>query len=92
LTLNRYAKRRDANEHELVVAARKLGAIWVYSGPLDGWCFDNGWGAWTPVEVKRRKGKYTDAQKSFLALCEAKRARVWTWRTMDDVLASLGAQ
>lgn len=90
MSLNRYAAKRDANESDLLKAARLVGALWEQWGPLDGWVF---WrGAWTPVEIKTAKGTYTDAQILFLARCRERGAPVWTWRTVDDVYASLGAK
>ncbi len=84
MSLNRYAQRRDGNESDLVKLARQCGAEWVDEGPLDGWIF---WrGDWTPVEIKVPSGRYTQLQKRFLERCRLNRARVWTWRTGEDVL------
>lgn len=89
MSLNRYAARRDANENELVTAARQIGAQWEQAGPLDGWI---GWrGAWVPVEIKTAKGKYTDEQILFLGRCKQHGTPVHTWRTLIDVLNSLNA-
>lgn len=88
----RYAAKRDGNEPALVRTARQIGALMECFGPLDWWCY---WrGAWVPVEIKNPDGKnkYTDEQVLFLARCKERGAPVWTWRTEDDVLASLGAQ
>lgn len=41
------------------------------------------------VEVKGPKGKYTPAQKSFMAYCEVNKAPFYTWRTTEDVGKSL---
>lgn len=90
MSLNRFAARRDANENDLVKAARLLGALLEQEGPLDWWCF---WrGQWIPVEIKTPKGTYTDAQVLFLARCKERQAPVWTWRTTDDVYRCLGAR
>lgn len=88
----RRAAKRDANENDLVKFAEQLGAGWEQNGPLDGWAF---WrGVWTPTEIKNPDGKnrYTDSQVLFLARCKERNAPVWTWRTIDDVLKSLGAR
>lgn len=70
--------------------ARALGAVLVREPPLDWWCC---WrGVWTPVEIKTAKGKYTDGQILFLALCNERQAPVWTWRDESDVYRALGAQ
>ncbi len=90
MSLNRFAARRDANESELVRAARQIGAQIEYAGPLDFWV---GWrGQWFPVEVKTAKGKYTPEQILFLARCKEHNTPVHTWRTLIDVLTSLGAE
>jgi hypothetical protein len=90
MSLNRYAKRRDANEPELVGVARQLGAQLEQVGPLDWWL---GWkGNWKPVEIKTDKGKYTEEQILFMARCKEHGNPHLTWRTVDDVLASLNAR
>lgn len=89
MSLNRYAVRRDANENELVAAARQIGAQMERTGPLDWWV---GWrGRWFPVEIKTAKGKYTAEQVLFLARCKEHGTPVHTWRSMIDVLNSLNA-
>ena len=90
MSLNRYDARRDANENDLVAAAEQLGAEWVQDGPLDGWI---GWRQrWFPCEIKTAKGKYTEAQVKFLTRCRLRGLPVFTWRTLEDVTASLGAK
>jgi hypothetical protein len=88
----RRAAKRDANESGLVSLAREIGALFAYSGPLDGWCGFRG--HWTPVEIKNREGRdrYTPAQIAFLMMCKERNAPVWTWRDEADVLACLGAR
>lgn len=89
MSMPKYAGRRDANESDLLKAARLLGAMWEQQGPLDGWLL---WrGVWTPVEIKTSKGTYTDAQVLFLARCKERNAPVWTLRTVEDVYRHLGA-
>ena len=87
----RRAAKRDANEPALVKLARDLGAVMVFAGPLDWWCF---WRAWHPVEIKNPEGKnqYTDDQKKFLDKCYLRNAPVWTWRSERDVFDSFGVQ
>lgn len=84
------AARRDLNENELVGYAEELGALWIQTGPLDGWVI---WREhFYPVEIKRGKNPYTDAQVLFLARCKERNAPVWTWRTIDDVVKSLNGR
>lgn len=97
MTLNRFAKRKDANQNELVAAAEQLGAIWITAPPLDGWIF---WrDHWVPTEIKRPDGprggrsgrQYTPAQLLFLGQCKAQHAPVFIWRTVHDVMTCLDA-
>lgn len=98
MSLNRFAKRRDVNENELVALAERMGVLWVQTGPLDGWAL---WRErWYPVEIKRPDGPrggrshrhYTPTQHLFIAKCLARGAPVLTWRNADDVLTSLNAR
>lgn len=90
MSLNRYDARRDQNEPELIKVLRQFGATWNTNGPLDGWV---GWRErWTPVEIKTAKGRYTEAQILFLALCKERGLPVFTWRSELDVFESLGAK
>lgn len=84
----RRAAKRDKNEEELIRAAEKLGA-WVISisQPIDLIVCHRG--RLMFVEVKGPKGKYTPAQKSFMAYCEVNKAPFYTWRTTEDVGKSL---
>lgn len=87
----RRAARRDSNELILVHTARELGALMVFIGqPVDWLCGYRG--QWSIVEVKAPTGRYTKAQRGFMAACEVERLPVWTWRTVDDVLKSLEAR
>lgn len=92
MSLNRYDKKRDANEKPLVAILLQFGAEWEPSPPLDGWC--NWRGAWTPVEIKNPEGRdrYTKSQIAFMAMCKRRGIPVWTWRTERDVFESLGAR
>jgi len=90
MSINRYAQRRDANEADLVYVARQMGAQLEQDGPLDFWL---GWrGIWRPVEIKTKNGRYTDEQILFMARCKEHGNPHLTWRTVDDVLASLNAR
>lgn len=96
MSLNRYAKRRDTNEDDLVVFAKGCGIELVKTDkPLD-WLA--GWrGQWVPTEIKRpdKEGhadEFTDAQRLFITRARDCRLPVWVWRTSDDVLRSIGAR
>jgi len=88
MSVHRFAARRDANEDELVKVAEKLGAWVIYGPPLDFWLWHAKTG-FVPVEVKSRRGQYTQAQKRFLYQCQLNRAPAFLWRCQDDVLKSL---
>lgn len=80
---------RDENEPELLRVAEQCGATWQEAGPLDGWVFHRG--MWKPVEIKNGKaGRLRPSQAEFIALCRTLGAPCLLWRTVDDVLASLG--
>ena len=87
----RHAARRDANEPALIRLARQLGAVCInIQEPVD-WLI--GWrGRWYPCEIKTATGTYTDQQVLFIAAAKERELPVWTWRSEDDVLRSLGAR
>ncbi|MGH8259826.1 MAG: hypothetical protein ACREUG_09060 [Steroidobacteraceae bacterium] len=83
---------RDANEPELVTLARQIGAhMERINEPVDWLCGFRG--KWVPVEIKNPDGKnrYQEQQVRFLATARERQLPAWTWRTAEDVLASLGA-
>lgn len=86
----RLAARRDANEPALITIAKQFGALWIQTGPLDGWIFYRH--TWTPVEIKAPKGHYKPSQVKFFARCKEREAPVWVWRTERDVFESMGAK
>jgi len=88
VSLNRYAKRRDANEKPLVAAAIQMGAqLWPLDEPCD-WLML--WRrTWYPVEIKIRTGKLTDNQKTFHTNAEAAGAEILVWRSIEDVVRDL---
>lgn len=93
MSINRFARRRDSNEPELISIARKLGAHCERADkPLDWWI---GWqGKWFPTEIKTgehkgQKGEFKPDQLRFMDDCKTHRLPVWVWRIDTDVLASL---
>ena len=90
LANRRWNARRDANEAELVKAFLKLGgAIWVPTGPLDGWASVAG--RWMPVEIKMphregHKDEFTEAERAFMTECAMSGQPYQIWRTQDDVV------
>lgn len=70
--INRYAKRVDSTQVEIVAALRKAGIqVWVISKPVDILTLHAG--RWLPLEIKSdtssaRNRKDQDKQKAFLAL------------------------
>lgn len=88
----RKVHRSDANIGEVVKAARKLGITVVHIGrPTDLLVCIGAF--WYPCEVKSSaKAPYTDDQLEFKALCEDKNLPMLTWRSVDDLIAQLGAR
>lgn len=81
MTLNRYAKRRDANDPALVEAARKIGLkVWITSD-LGDWLVQYG-KLQRLVEVKTEDGKLSEAQ----ARRKQQGLNAFIVRTVDDVL------
>lgn len=91
MSLNRYAKKVDANKADLLAVFERVGGAWFEGGPLDGWAAFRG--EWFPVEIKNPKGKnrLQPSQVKFIAECRANNAPVWIWRTEDDIYACTGA-
>jgi hypothetical protein len=93
VSLNRFAKRRDANDLEIKRLAERLG--WFLTA-LDVPCDYLGLfrGRWQPIEIKRPAGprggltdrKLTSSQKSWHAAVATRGAKVLVWRTVEDVV------
>lgn len=66
MTLARYAKKRDANESEIVNALRDAGIkVWRLDQPFDLLLWSDG--RFWLAEVKAPGGSMTGAQRAFLA-------------------------
>lgn len=87
----RHAARRDANEPELVVVARHLGAFMYRTDEPGDWLCGYR-GRWIIVEIKSADGSPTAAQIAFSREARERRLPYWTWRTAEDVLRDLGAR
>lgn len=81
MSINRYAKRRDMNEPELVEAARRVGLKVFVTSELGDWIAQYG-RLQRLVEVKTEAGKLTDAQ------CRRKQQGLHAHivRSVDDVI------
>ena len=81
--MRRWANRRDAVEHELVTAARKIGFKVFYTNELGDALaqFGDRTELW---EFKSKGGTLTPAQ------CRLRQAglKAWTIRTIEDVIAA----
>ena len=81
----RLVHRTDLNASPMLDTARRLGLlVAVIERPVDWLVWDGT--RWFPVEVKADRGKYTDAQKTFLVNCNARNAPVLTWRSEQQVM------
>ena len=88
MTLNRYAKRRDANEAEIVSVLRDAGfQVWILDKPLDLLVAHKG--EFRFLEVKKDKNSpFTDSEAAFFEdTIGYPRYRV---ETPEDALRSLG--
>jgi hypothetical protein len=96
MSINRFAKRRDKNEPQLIKFAERLGA-WLI--PIDEPC---DWllfwrQRWELIEIKDpncegHADEFTEAQKAFRAEAFRRGARLIVWRTEHDVLNTLNAK
>jgi hypothetical protein len=91
MSIHRYAAKRDQNEPELVLAAERLGAkVWRLSTPCDLLVLFGG--QWFPVEIKSTDGRLTKPQREFVTEADLRAGQVLVWRTIQDVINSLGAE
>jgi hypothetical protein len=80
--------RRDWNEAEIVKALRKAGAlVWRLNGPGIPDLLVSFRGKWSVLEVKKPKGKLTDAQCNTRAL-----AYFPVVETAEQALQAIGVQ
>jgi hypothetical protein len=96
MALRLYGSRRDANESELVAAARKMGAkVWLLALPVDLLVL---WrGRFHMAEVKLPAGprggtkdrNLTDDQETFRKEVVEAGGELLIWRTLDDVVRDL---
>jgi hypothetical protein len=84
LSLNRYAKRRDGNEHEIVDALEKIGCL-VHRLDWPDLLIQRGKDNFL-MEVKTKRGKPTDFQK----IMKEYGWKVDVARTVDEALAVVG--
>jgi hypothetical protein len=94
VSLNRYAKRHDANHKSIVTGLRKLGYFIVDMAPVGGGVLDllvydrlqNP--VW--IELKTAKGKLRESQTAFIAQLERRGIHHGVARTLDEALTLLG--
>jgi len=88
VSLNRYDKKRDANEREIIQALESTGIqVWQMDRPLDLLCLKRRGGKcyWFLLEVKDKGGGMTAYQRNFFQDTEgAARAVV---RSVEEALA-----
>lgn len=84
MSLNRYAKKRDANEAAISDALRKLGFKVLQLDKFDLLVNDTKRKRLTMLEVKTAKGKLTKSQHEL-----SDTFPVWYVRTLDDALNAL---
>ena len=90
MSLARHAKRRDANEGEVIEALEAVGAV-VYrlDRPVD--LLVDFRKTWFVLEVKRPEGTVGDHQREFMATCRARGVPAAIVRSADEALCAIGA-
>ena len=91
MTLNRYAKRVDSNQVEIVAALRKAGCrVWVLSKPFD--LLVGLRGRFTVLEVKATKRVRKDQQHQTDEIhdCQACGLPVHRVESVEQALAAVG--
>jgi hypothetical protein len=99
VSLNRYAKRRDPNEPEIVAALRAAGAVvWLLDQPLDLLVSHPRAGT-VLIEVKSPEGPRGGKSRSGQGLNKNQREFVATWpgkwgmaTTAEEALAVIGVE
>lgn len=90
MSLNRFAKRVDANQPEIVQALRNAGCrVWVLSKPFD--LLVGFRGRFTVLEVKATKRVRRDQQHQTdeIATCQAGGLPVYRVESVDQALATV---
>lgn len=91
MSLVRRAKKRDANEPEIVHALRKAGAVvWYQDKPFD--LLVGFRGRLIAMEVKTPFGKLKPSQVEALAESIVRGLPFYVVRSVDDALAALAAE
>ena len=60
--MSRYARKRDANERDIIDALRNAGCMVIQETNIDLWVLPPHLPHWIPMEVKTKTGKLTDYQ------------------------------
>jgi len=91
VSIYRRAKRRDANEPEIVQALRAAGALVLpIDRPAD--LIAGFKGRWVMLEVKVRRGKLKPIQSTTLAECVVRGLPYYVVRSAEDALTALQAE
>ena len=61
--MSRYARKRDANEREIIEALRGFGCVVIQEEHIDLWVLPPHLPYWIPLEVKTKTGKLTAYQR-----------------------------
>jgi hypothetical protein len=95
VSLPRYAARRDAVESDLISLAEGIGAVWLKSGPFDGWLWFRD--RWHLCEIKDPKkngwaNEFTDDQLKMIIKLNERQIPLNILREEGDVFKLLGAR
>jgi hypothetical protein len=93
--LSHWRHRRDNNESPLISLAEQLGAVWLDTGPFDGWLWWRGRFHLCEVKDPAREGHADEFTPAQLKLIQKLNQRQIPWhklRTEDDIYALMGAR
>jgi len=86
-----YARKRDANERDIVDGLRDLGCYVIQENNVDLWVLPPRSTSWTPLEVKTEHGRLTSYQnKLHQDLRDNYQYEIPVVKTLDEALQALG--
>ena len=85
----KYAARRDANDHPIKIAAEQMGWWLIRTDePCDYWAALKSRPelGFRPIEIKTDVGVFTAAQEQFLLQCQQWRIPYMVWRSVEEMI------
>lgn len=88
--MGRYARKRDANERDIIVALEEAGCLVMQEQNIDLYVLNPNTGFWMPMEVKGKRGKLTPYQMKLHAYTqEAHGYTIPIVTTIEEALSKL---